>query len=210
MLDHFDHEKLIDELSRAAQPVRRVRPLWARTLAYTGLALLAGYLVSRFFLPPPAHWSAPRLLLMMLNSSLALVLGFLCLSWALSLSIPGANWGYKRWVLVALGAWLVVTLPHVQAATGGGSLLGNYCFRFVLLSGLPMLAVVFHALHHSRCLRPTRALAVAGGAVVFLSFALLALCHPLELSLTDFAMHLAAAALLMAFTILLGRPLVAG
>jgi len=58
-------------------------------------------------------------------------------------------------------------------------------------------------------LQPVRTLGAAGAAVGFLAFGLLAFCHPPELSVVDFVMHLLAGLLLALVTMLAGRRLIA-
>jgi hypothetical protein len=72
-----------------------------------------------------------------------------------------------------------------------------------------MILVAIAALRRTIA-RPRRSLATAGAGIAFMSFGLLAFCHPAEMSAADFIAHLMAALVLGGGTVLAGSRLIRG
>lgn len=204
-----NHDALIDDLAGAMRPVRRVGPAWLRALGWAPLALALGFLSTRLLHREATDWLASHAAISAANAVLSLSLGLAAFAAALSVSVAGGRIAAKGWmaagvVLWALlaGASIALSSRPVTVVTGEGS----YCFTFVVTAGLPMIAVAIAALRRTRSLTPKRSLAAAGMAIAFLSFGLLAFCHPAEMSMADFLMHILAALTLGAITVLIGRP----
>ncbi len=206
-----DHEELIEHLARGVSPVSRPLPVVARAMVWAGLALALGLAATR--LMPTAHldWSAPGAGVFLENAGLSLLLGALMLGSAFGTTIPGKT--SRGWIgiVVLVAVWVAVNIAGiVQSSHAIGELgEGRYCFRFVVLAGLPMMAVTLFALRRTRALRPVRTLAIAGAAIGFLAFGLLAFCHPAGMDVVDFAMHILAAVAVALVTVVIGRRLIA-
>jgi hypothetical protein len=115
----------------------------------------------------------------------------------------------KGWMRAGLIAWALLAAASIALSPTPLAFVpgvGSYCFTFVLTAGLPMVGVAIAAQRRTRSLRPGQSLMAAGMAIAFLSFGLLAFCHPAEMSVADFVMHLMAALVLGGLTVLLGRP----
>ena len=68
-----------------------------------------------------------------------------------------------------------------------------------------MMVLMIASLRKTRALHPVRSLAMAGLGVSCMAVTMLAFCHPVHLHPMDFVMHLAAIALIIVMTVLLGR-----
>lgn len=206
-----DHDELIDALCTAAGPVRRVSPAWRRALVWIPVALLLGYLATRPLHRAALDWSAPNVGLAVANIMLSLMLGAGALIAAFTISVAGSAAYLRGGMIAAFAAWLACAALAIASSAHPGGVLGQggYCFTFVLVAGLPMIMTVMLALRRTRSLAPVQTLSLAGAGVGFLSFGLLAFCHPVGLSAVDFVMHLVAALVLGAVTVLFGRGAIA-
>ncbi len=206
-----DHEELIEHLSSGVPAVSRPLPVAARAVVWAGLALALGLVVSH--LMPTAHLdvSAPGAWLFLVNAGLSLSLGVLMLGAAFRTAIPGKKAGGWIGILGLVAAWAAVNIASIARAHHPVGELGEgqYCFRFVVTAGVPMAAVTLFALRRTGALRPARTLAIAGAAIGFLAFGLLAFCHPAGMNVVDFAMHLLAAFSVALGTVVIGRGLIA-
>ncbi|KMS59309.1 hypothetical protein V474_08835 [Novosphingobium barchaimii LL02] len=206
-----DHDALIDTLCHEASPVRRVAPAWRRALAWAPVALGAGYLATQFIHRSGTDWAGPMAGIAAANIALSLMLGLAAFIAALSVSVAGGAARLNLFIVAGAASWLSLALysisisGHPRGELGHGS----YCFTFVLAAGIPMILVTILALRRTRSLTPVRSLTLAGAGIAFLSFALLAFCHPIEMSAMDFMGHLGAGVLLGAVTVLLGRKSIA-
>ena len=206
-----DHEELIEHLSSDVPAVSRPLPVVARALVWGGVALVLGLGATR--LMPTAHldWSAPGARLFITNAGLSLLLGALLLGSAFRTTIPGKKSGLGFGLALLVAFWAVINVASIMRSHDPVGELGEgqYCFRFVVMAGLPMMAVTLFALRRTGALRPLRTLAVAGAAIGFLAFGLLAFCHPAGMNAVDFAMHILAAVAVAVVTVAIGRRLIA-
>ncbi len=152
------------------------------------------------------EWQAPLAGIAAANIGLSLALGLTAFAAALSISIAGGIARMKGWVFATLGGWLALSAYSIGISDQPAGHLGegSYCFTFVVIAGVPMVAVAALALRRTRSLRPVRSLALAGMSTAFLSFALLAFCHPIALSAVDFFGHIGAGLFLAGMTIAVG------
>jgi len=201
-----DHDTLIDALCEEAAPVRRVAPAWHRALVWGPVALALGYLATNLVHRTATDWHAPLAGIAAANIGLSLALGLAAFAAALSISIAGGIARVKGWLLAILGGWLALSAYSIGISDQPAGHLGegSYCFTFVVIAGIPMVAVAVLALRRTRSLRPVRSLGLAGMGIAFLSFGLLAFCHPVALSAVDFIGHLAAGLFLAGMTIAVG------
>jgi len=206
-----DHDTLIDTLCDEAAPVRRVAPAWRRALGWTPVALGVGWLMTQLLHRASTDWTGPLAGVAAANILLSLGLGIAALTAALSVSVPGRVARASGWFVACLAMWLGLAVYSIGIARHPVGQLGHgsYCFTFVLVAGAPMIAVTVLALRRTRSLHPVRSLTFAGAGAAFLSFGLLAFCHPIAMSAMDFAGHLAAGILLGALTIAIGRKAIA-
>jgi hypothetical protein len=202
-----EHDALIEQLCRDAQPVRRPAAPWARAALWMLVALACGGLASR--LMPRAHpdWLAPGALWALLWILVSFCLAGVALTAAFTLGIAGQRVRHWRWLGALTVAWLLVGLIGVTGSADpvGHAGDGKYCYTFMLVAGTPMIAIMVAALRRTRSLHPARSLAIAGLGIAALSQLLLGFCHPVAGQLVDLAMHLAAALTLVAVTVLGGR-----
>ncbi|WP_395335780.1 NrsF family protein [Novosphingobium sp. BL-8H] len=205
-----DHEPLIDALAGGMQPVRRVAPAWLRALGWAPVALALGYLSTSILLHRQAtDWVGGYAAISAANVVLSLALGITAFAAALSVSVAGGRIVAKGWMALGLVLWALLAAVSIALSSRPITVVvgeGSYCFTFVITAGLPMIAVALAALRRTRSLRPKQSLVAAGMAVSFLSFGLLAFCHPAEMSVADFLMHLLAALALGAVFLVVGRP----
>lgn len=205
------HHVLIDALSGSARPVKRLRSSWLRMLGWIAVALPCGALISSIldrtytdWTRPGAGWAAVVLLS-------SFVVGALAIVTALDTSIPGRGGAKWRWFALPVTAWLVATIASMMISLNPIGRIGSgiYCYVFMVLASLPMIAVSIVSLRQTRTLAPERCLAIAGLGVAFMTMTLLKLCHPVTENLLDFVGHLLAAATIVGATILCGRRWVA-
>lgn len=205
-----DHEMLIADLASDARPVRRVAPAWMRALGWTPVALSLGYIATTLLHREATDWSGPLAWVAVANIILSLSLGLAVFGAALSSGVAGQLVRLPVWAMVALVAWLALAIigisvsRHPMGAIGQGS----YCFTFVMMAGLPMIAIAIMALRRTGALQPARSLALSGIGIGFMAFALLAFCHPIGMSVVDFLGHLTAALILCGITIVAGRKII--
>ncbi|NOW46359.1 hypothetical protein FHW96_002519 [Novosphingobium sp. SG751A] len=203
-----DFETLIDELSQGAGPVRRVLPASWRALGWAPVALGVGYLATRMLHRFTPDWDGPYAVLSAANAALSIGLGLTAFASALSISVAGGRALGRGWMVLGLIAWVALAAASMSLAPhplGYAPGVGRYCYTFVLTAGLPMVGVIILALRRTRSLRPGPSLWAAGMAIAFLSFGLLAFCHPAQMSVADFVMHLLAALTLGAVTVAVGH-----
>ncbi len=206
-----DHETLIHRLADDVPAVSRPLPVALRALVWAALTVALGFAATRLMPTATLDWSAPGAYLFLANAGLSLFIGFLALASAFNMSIPGRKTQGLMWILALVALWLSINAASILTSADPVGKLGEgrYCFRFVALAGAPMVAVTLFALRRTGALQPMRTSGAAGAAIGFLAFGLLAFCHPPEMSVVDFVMHLLAGLVLAGVTMLAGRRLIA-
>ncbi|AUX71620.1 NrsF family protein [Erwinia pyrifoliae] len=204
-----NHDRLIDQLSNRASPVKRTWPTGWRVAAWIIAVLPCGMLSSWAFHSKFTDWSQPGALPALIALLISFIIGVGTIAGAFSLSIAGRKPPGLRWAALLAVLWLAVNLLNASstndpAATGRFGE-GVHCYLFMLSASLPMMVISIVCLYRTRSLCPVRSLALAGCSAAFMSSVLLSLCHGVNLHLFDFAMHLAAGITIIAFTMLTGR-----
>ncbi len=207
----IDHERLIESLAGDVRPVQRVAPAWMRALGWTPIALGLGYLATTLSHREATDWSGPLAWVAAANIILSLTLGLAAFMASLSSGVAGRETRMPGWAIFALVAWLGLAIVGISASRHplGAIGQGGYCFTFVLIAGLPMMAIAIIALRRTGSLRPVRSLTLSGIGIGFMAFGLLAFCHPVAMSVVDFLGHLTAAIILCGITIMAGNRAVA-
>ena len=207
------HDALIAQLCSEAQPVKRAAPPWPRAALWMLAALPCGFLASLAIHRHGSDWSNPGALWAGLAIFVSLCLGLLAIATAFTISIAGRRLTKWHWrSLTALSVtWLVVNLIDVTFSSEPWGDFGDgiYCYSFMMLAGLPMMAMIIAALRRTRSLHPGPSLAIAGLGIAAMTQILLGFCHPVAGDVMDLIMHLAAAATLAAVCVLAGRRWVA-
>lgn len=205
-----DHDAFIDGLANRLVPVRRTPAVWLRAMLYVPLALILGFGATMLLHRVSADWSSPLAWVTGGNILLTVALGMAAFIGALRYSIADGGFRLHPWMIGALLAWLALAIVSIGNSRNPAGALGQggYCFVFVLLAGFPMAMVALFALRQTRSIRPLGSLLLASAGVSFLSFSLLAFCHPVAMSMVDFAGHCAAAILIGGFTTIVGWRIV--
>lgn len=177
-------EELIDRLTDAAEPVRRLGPPWQGAVLWLGMS--AALLAAVVALTGLRHDIEERLGLMheQVNLLLALTTGVLAAFAAFHLARPD---GDRRWIwlplLPALG-WVagmgMGCLGDLWAGGWEGLRLGTSfgCTRFILGFGIPMTAAMLWMVRHGALVRPVAVATMAGlGAAAMASIGLTLLHH---------------------------------
>ena len=201
-----NHDLLIEKLSRDMQPVQPMRPTYWRVLMWLLLALPCGIVASFLVQRTLTDWSQPGAMRALIQLALAFVLGLFAIRNAFNMSIPGRR--SVSWkVLLPLGLlWLGLSLssiPHAVVEAHDND--STRCFTFLLVVSTPMMVLMIASLRKTRALHPVRSLAMAGLGISCMAVTMLAFCHPVHLHPMDFVMHLAAIAVIIVLTVLLGR-----
>ncbi|KGF80160.1 membrane protein [Massilia sp. JS1662] len=202
-----EHDALIEQLCRDAQPVKRAAPPWRRAAAWMFLALPCGFLASMILPQARPDWSSPGAFWAGAWVVLSFCLGALAIRTAFALSIAGQRIRYWRGLAALAAAWLLAGLAGVTNSTDpiGHAGDGIYCYAFLMVVGLPMVVLMVASIRRTRSLHPLRSLAMAGLGIAATAQMLLGLCHPVAAQTIDLAMHLAATVTLVAVTALTGR-----
>lgn len=205
-----EHDALIEQLCREAQPVKRLAAPWVRAAGWMLVALPLGYLASLTMPQGSVDWFQPGALWAGLWILVSFCLGALAITTAFALSIAGRRIRHWPWLAAGILAWLLIGLIDVTSSADPVGHLGDgsYCYTFMLVAGTPMIVLMVAALRRTRSLHPVRSLAIAGIGVAAMSQVLLAFCHPVAGELVDLTMHFAAAITLVAVTVLGGQRLV--
>lgn len=204
-------EALIEQLTGALQPVRRLWPAWLRAALWAVPAMAMGWLATHVLPLYRPDWSDPQMRWVAVEIALALVIGAMAVVMAFGTSIAGRStrglWLVGGLALVWLGvsAANIATSPQHRVHFGAGA----YCYSFMMLASAPIMPMVILGLRRTGALRPARTLAIAGVGIAFLTAGLLGFCHDGKLHLVDFIMHLVAGATIVALTTALGRRLIA-
>src|SRR6202000_2134927 len=90
------------------------------------------------------------------NAALCLLIGGAAFLRSLASSVAGGNARSRGWIALAAAAWLGVTVLGIGSPVGLSDAYreGRNCFTFLLVAGLPMIAVAIAALPRTRSLTP--------------------------------------------------------
>jgi hypothetical protein len=206
-----DHDLLIDRLSLSVAPVRRLAPAWARAAGWAAVALPCGMLATSLISRSWLDWAQPDAWLAAVEICLSFLVGALAVTLAFDSSVAGRPLKGHRWLAAGGIGWLCANLAGIglSAHPLGRFGAGTFCFGFMMLAALPMIAIVILWLRRSPVVHPNLTLAMAGVGIAFMALTLLAFCHPVHGHLIDFLAHIAAGASIVGLTILCGRRLVA-
>lgn len=203
------HDRLIQQLSQSAKPVKRTWPTGWRVAAWTMVGLPCGTLTSWALHKRFTDWSQPDSLPALITLLMAFAIGAMAITASFNLSIAGRQPPKLRWAALLAAAWLTLNLFNTSftAAQGGLGRFGEglHCYLFMLSASLPMIVISIAGLYRTRSLYPRQSLALAGCGIAFMSSMLLSLCHDPHLHGLDFAMHLAAGVTIVLITVLSGR-----
>lgn len=206
-----EHDKLIEALVASADPVKRVAPVGVRAALLIPAMLALGFAATTWLRQAVGGWSVPDNNLAIAYALFSILIGATALVQALTMSIPGRVLRGAGWTMAAIAIWLGIAAINIESSSAISAVSGErpFCFAFLMTAGLPMVAVAILALRRTASLRPMPSLVAASGSVAFLSFGLLAFCHPPDISIADFATHLLAALVIGLLTVAVGRRLVA-
>lgn len=203
------HDRLIEQLSQSAGPVKRTWPTGWRVAAWVVAVLPCGIMTSWWLHKRFTDWSQPGSLLALVTLLLAFAIGAIAIAGAFNLSIAGRQAPKLRWAALLAGVWLALNLFNTTftAAQSGMGRFGEglHCYLFMLSASLPMIVISIAGLYRTRSLYPRQSLLLAGCGTAFMSSMLLSLCHDTHLHGLDFAMHLAAGVTIVLITVLFGR-----
>jgi hypothetical protein len=137
----------------------------------------------------------------------SLAAGAVAIWTAFDTSIPGRNFPRRGWFALPIAAWLVAIVGSFTISPDpiGRAWNGSYCFVFMVMASLPMIALFVISLRQTRTLEPRRSLSIAGLGIAFMTLTLLTLCHPVTENMLDFVGHLLAGTTIVAVTIFSGR-----
>lgn len=205
-----DHDALIETLAGSAGPVRRPLPPMLRGTAWLLVTLACGWFATAAIRRPFAvmNGGGGAWAWWELGATLAVGLGAILA--AFQMSIPGRAVRGRPLLLAGVAGWIAISLFGLATSRWpwGHVGAGMYCFRFILVASVPMIATIVIALRRTRSLHPRRTLMMAGLGVGFLALAQLAFCHPFAFNLIDTLAHLAAVLCVVALAVLIGAPFV--
>ncbi|MGL4726636.1 MAG: DUF1109 domain-containing protein [Scandinavium sp.] len=200
-----NHEALIQNLSRSAQPVKRPLPVGLRVVSWVLMALSTGALASLLLERSATDWTQPGAAWAIAQLVLVFATGLLAIGTAFTGSIAGRRPLSARWLAALAVIWLIAAAMSLsQHPLSAGSLHDTRCYTFMVTVSAPMIALVLGFLRHTRTLTPLRSLTLAGTGVACMALTLLAFCHPVHLHPEDFLMHIAAIVTIVAATVTLG------
>ncbi len=214
MSDLARHERLIDELVRAARPVRRLQPPLVKAGLWLTGVIAAGLLVAPFtdFDQLSRRLSAvPDMWLAVLGSSLTAILAAVATfqtsrpdrspRWAL-LPLPAALLWIGASGLGCMRSW---TIPGTQPMSMKAT---ENCLIFIVGLSLPLSLLMVTMLRRSYALRPSLTAALGGLAAAAAAATLLHMIHPYDASAEDLAVHVfSVGAVVLGNRLLTGRAL---
>lgn len=203
--------ELIDRLCGSATAVRRLRPPLLRAGQWL---LLAGLVVALLAL---LHGGRPDLALQMRQPTFvaalagSLLTGVMAAIAAFHLSLPDRS---RLWLLLPAPAvilWLTTIgygcLTSWVSIEPGGVRLGStlQCFVTLLVTSVPLSAVLFAMLRDAERLHPTMVGMMGGLAIAGMVATALSLLHPLDATIMVLLWNLGTAALIVVLGGVLGR-----
>lgn len=205
-------DAIVADLASDLTPVRRLLPPALRAAIWLGLVTTMGVALACFCdLSALAHrlMFAPDMWISVAASAATAILAGLA---AFELSVPGRS---PRWALLpvptlvlwcwasglgCLRTWAgpTDTGPQVVAEVG-------HCFTHILVTSVPLMAVMMVMVRRACPLRPHLTALVAGLAIAAASASLLNFDHPFDASASDLLVHLVAVLLVMTINQIFAR-----
>jgi hypothetical protein len=205
--------QLIDELTAAARPVRRLRPPALRAALWLiGFVALAAVVVSaRHAWSVPAARAQPALAAAMVGAALT---GAAAVLAAFNLALPDRSRGWLLAPLPGLALWLgasSIGCYHSWLLLGPGQSLAlgesTHCFLFILGVSVPVSLALYLPLRRALPLYPLSVLLTGALGVAALTAVVLQFFHPFDITVMDLAAHLVAVLVAVGIAALLGGPM---
>jgi hypothetical protein len=207
----IDTDELIDRLAAGAAPVKRLRPPLVRTAAWL-LFAAATIAALALLLGVRPDWDVRiRQPVFQLGMLASMATGALAALAAFLVSLPDRS---RLWLLLPAPAacvWiatiglgcLTAWVPLNGVALAPHEVL--QCVATLLLSSLPLSALMFWMLRHAAALRPSGAVLAAGLAAGALTATTMSVVHRFDASVLILAWNLGAAGLVLAADAAIGR-----
>lgn len=208
-------ERLIEELAASAAPVKRLKPpvvRAARWLIAIGLIVVIavfGFSNLQLFMERAQD---PKLVLELIGTALT---GILAVVAAFYLSLPDRSAAWALLPIPPFALWLASSgyncYRHWLTYGPDGWGLGDSadCFRFILLSSLPLGISLILILRRAYPLNPVRVALMGGLGVAAISAFVLQFFHPFDVTFMDLGVHLVAVGLVAALAGI-GERVIAG
>jgi hypothetical protein len=196
-------DRLIERLAADAGPVRRLRPPLVRALQWLlAVAAIAAVAVIAFanidlFMERARD---PKLAFELTGTVLT---GILAVVAAFQLSLPDRSPAWALLPVPPLALWLASSgyncYRHWITFGPDGWGLGESadCFRFIVLTSIPLGASLLWLLRRACPLNPTRVAVMGGLGVAALSAFVLQFFHPFDVTFMDLGVHLVAIAIVV-------------
>jgi len=197
---------LIDQLTAAAAPVRRLRrPTW-RALGWLAVAALVIAAITAVEGVRPGLLALFRDPVFALGRAAALATAITGALATFELSLPDRS---PRWILLpmpfaalwfgsmgygCIADWLVEGPAGLELGHSAA------CFKMILLTSLPLGALLFVMVRHAGPVRPTATALTGGLALAAVAEGGLTLYHDLNATLMDILVHLLAVAVVIALS----------
>ncbi len=212
--DTARHERLIDELAGALEPVRPLPAPATRAALWLGAGLLLGLILATRlnYAGFIGRMAVPDLSLAALGAVLTAATAAYA---AFATSVPGRSAVWALLPLPALALWV--------GASGFGCLRGWFapgtdvpdmhdmeaCFSFLVCVSVPLSALIVVMLRRACPLRPNLTAALGGLAAAAAAAVLLMPFHPYDATATDLAVHAVVLLGVIGLNRLLAGPLLA-
>lgn len=205
-------DKLIAELARQGEPIRRLRSPMVRALGWIALiavVVLACVLAFSNLAVFARRASDPR---MAVELAATLATGLAGVIAAFHLSVPDRS---RAWawlpapfavLWMSLSGWGCYADWAEQNARGWALGQSSHCFFFILFVGVPLAALLGWRLRRSSPLQPRLTAALGAVGVAGLSAFILQFFHPFDVTVLDLGAHLAGVLVIIAAMTVLARP----
>jgi hypothetical protein len=204
-------DNLIKRLAADAPPVRRLAPPLRRAIAWLlGVALVAALAIF-WFSDLDEFGRRARDEKLLLEMTAALATGIAAVIAAFYLSLPDRSSWWAMLPVPSLGLWIASSgyscYDHWIAYGSDGWAWGESasCFRFIILSSVPLGGSLLVMIRRARPIAPIRVTAVSGLGVAAIAAVLLQFFHPFDITFMDLAVHVVAIGLVVLVSSLSGR-----
>ena len=208
-----DTNELIAALAGGLKPVQRLRPPLRRAALWLLLAALLAAVPVAHYANMPVFLERAGEARQMLELAATLLTGIVALFAAFALSVPGHSARCALAPLPPLLLWIAASgygcLQNGWSAGGPGGVIGESrnCFVFIVLTSVPLSALLFWALRRARPIAPLPVALCGALGVAALAAFLLQFFHPFDVTVIDLALHLAAVGVIALLATALRRPL---